>query len=51
MIDDIANYVDAGTGSLLLYAIAGAMLSVVFTLKMYWYRFREKIANARNKDK
>ena len=51
MIENIANYVDAGTGSMLLYAIAGALLSVVFTLKVYWYRLREKIANARTKNK
>jgi len=44
MIENIVNYVDAGTGSMLLYALAGAVLSVVFILKTYWYRLREKIA-------
>ena len=44
MIENIVNYVDAGTGSMLLYAIAGALLSVVFILKTYWWRLREKIA-------
>ncbi len=47
---DMANYVDAGTGSMFLYAIAGAVLGVFFTLKMYWWRLREKIAG-RTKDK
>ena len=50
MIENLL-YVDAGTGSLLLYAIAGALLSVGFTLKVYWYRFKEKISNARSKNK
>jgi len=44
MIENTVNYVDAGTGSMLLYAIAGALLSVVFILKTYWWRLREKIA-------
>ena len=51
MIEDIENYVDAGTGSMLLYAVAGALLSVVFILKTYWWRFKEKITNARTKKK
>ena len=50
MIENIANYVDAGTGSMLLYAIAGALLSVVFILKTYWWRLKEKIAK-RTKEK
>ena len=49
MIENIVNYVDAGTGSMLLYAIAGALLSVVFILKTYWWRLREKIAKKVNK--
>lgn len=49
---DMANYVDAGTGSMFLYAIAGAILGVFFTLKTYWWRLREKISNAKySKDK
>ena len=51
MFDNIVNYVDAGTGSMFLYAIAGALLGVLFTLKTYWWRLREKIANARTKEK
>lgn len=51
MIENIVNYVDAGTGSMFLYAIAGAMLGVLFTLKTYWWRLREKITNARAKEK
>ena len=51
MIDNIANYVDPGTGSMLLYAIAGALLSVVFILKTYWWRLKEKIATKYAKDK
>ena len=49
MIENIVNYVDAGTGSMLLYAIAGALLSVVFILKTYWWRLREKIASRTKK--
>ena len=51
MIENIVNYVDPGTGSMLLYAIAGALLSVVFILKTYWWRLKEKIATKYSKDK
>ena len=51
MIENIVNYVDAGTGSMLLYAIAGALLSVGFILKTYWWKLKEKFTNARTKEK
>ncbi len=35
-------YVDAGTGSVVLYAIAGAFLGIAFSIKMFWWRLKEK---------
>ena len=40
MTDPTFAYIDAGTGSLLLQAIAGGIAAAAVTAKVYWKRLR-----------
>jgi hypothetical protein len=39
--DPTLSYIDAGTGSLLLQAIAGGVAAAAVTAKVYWRRLRK----------
>jgi len=41
-ISDAYAYLDPGTGSMFVTAIIGALVGVFITLKMYWYKLKEK---------
>jgi len=43
-ISDAYAYLDPGTGSMFVTAIIGALVGVFITLKMYWYKLKERIA-------
>lgn len=38
--DDAHAYLDPGTGSLVLQIMAGSVLAVAYTVKVYWRRIR-----------
>ncbi|MGH2996479.1 MAG: hypothetical protein ACRDN6_07070 [Gaiellaceae bacterium] len=40
MVDPNFAYIDAGTGSLLLQAIAGGVAAAAVTARLYWRRLR-----------
>jgi len=43
-LDGIAGYIDPGSASAVMAMIIGAIAGVGMTLKMYWYKIREKIS-------
>ena len=42
-IHDAFAYLDPGTGSIVIQALIGALIGVGITLKIYWYKLKEKI--------
>jgi len=36
-------YMDPGTGSILFQALIGALAGVAITLKIYWYKIKERL--------
>ena len=45
-------YIDPGTGSMMLQLLLAAIFGALFTIKMYWYKFKQimKKLFGRNKD-
>ncbi len=42
-VSDAYAYIDPGTGSIVIQALVGALVGVGITLKIYWYKLKEKI--------
>jgi high-affinity Fe2+/Pb2+ permease len=38
-------YLDPGTGSIILQSLIGVLVGVAITLKIYWYKIKEKFLN------
>ena len=49
-ISDAYAYIDPGSGSIIIQAIIGALVGVGITLKVYWYKFKEKISGISKKN-
>lgn len=49
-ISDAYAYLDPGTGSVVIQAIIGALVGVVITLKIYWFKLKEKLSRVSKKD-
>jgi len=43
-ISDAYAYLDPGTGSVIIQAVIGAIAGVLITLKIYWYKLKEKLS-------
>ena len=43
-------YIDPGSGSVVIQMIVGALVGIGITLKLYWYKFKEKILRITKKD-
>ena len=43
-ISDAYAYLDPGTGSVIIQAVIGAIAAVLITLKIYWYKLKEKLS-------
>ena len=43
-LQDAYAYIDAGSGSVVIQVIIGALVGVGVTLKMYWYKLKEKFS-------
>jgi len=41
-ISDAFAYIDPGSGSLVIQMIIGALVGVGITIKLYWYKLKEK---------
>lgn len=49
-ISDAYAYLDPGTGSVVLQALIGVLVGVVITVKIYWYKLKEKILGISKKE-
>lgn len=43
-ITTIANYIDPGSASAFMAVIIGAIAGVGMTIKMYWFKIRQKFS-------
>jgi len=50
-ISDAFAYIDPGSGSMLLQALIGVFVGIAITLKIYWYKLKEKFFTSSQKDK
>ena len=49
-VSDAYAYLDPGTGSVVIQAIIGALVGIGITLKIYWYKLKEKITGISKKE-
>ncbi len=49
-ISDAYAYLDPGTGSIFIQAIIGALVGIGITLKIYWYKIKEKVSRISKKE-
>ena len=49
-IFDAYAYIDPGSGSLVIQIIIGALVGAGITVKIYWYKLKEKISHINKKD-
>jgi len=49
-MDYILLYLDPGSGSIIFQAIIGALVGVGITLKIYWYKIKEKLSSKISKE-
>jgi len=43
MLDSVAIYLDPGSGSIIIQALIGALVGVGITVKIYWWKIKEKL--------
>jgi len=43
-VSDAYAYIDPGSGSMIIQIIIGALVGVGITLKIYWYKLKEKLS-------
>ena len=43
-VSDAYAYIDPGTGSAAIQILIGALAGIAITLKLYWYKIREKLS-------
>ena len=43
MLENFANYLDPGSGSILIQGLIGALVGVAISLKVFWYRIKSKL--------
>ena len=49
-ISDAYAYIDPGSGSIIIQAIIGALVGVGITVKIYWYKIKEKFISKTSKE-
>ena len=49
-VSDAFAYIDPGSGSLVIQLIIGALVGVGITIKLYWYKLKEKLFTKRSKE-
>jgi len=47
---DAYAYIDPGSGSIIIQAIIGALVGVGITVKIYWYKIKEKFLTIKTKE-
>jgi len=43
-------YLDPGSGSIIIQAVIGALVGVGITLRIYWFKIKEKFLSAKSKE-
>ena len=43
-LSDAYAYIDPGSGSMIIQMIIGALVGVGITIKIYWYKLKEKLS-------
>jgi len=43
MLNVVFNYLDPGSGSIIAQAIIGALIGVGISIKVFWYKIKEKL--------
>ncbi len=46
----VSNYIDPGTGSLLLFALASSFLAGLYYLKVYWGKVKNFFSRGKSKN-
>jgi len=49
-ISDAYAYLDPGTGTIILQSLIGVLIGVAITLKIYWFKIKEKFSNISKKN-
>jgi hypothetical protein len=49
-ISDVFAYIDPGSGSLVIQIIVGALVGAGITIKIYWYKLKEKFIRTSKKN-
>jgi len=49
-MSDAYAYIDPGSGSMIIQMIIGALVGVGITLKIYWYKIKEKLSFKASKE-
>lgn len=49
-LKDAYGYIDPGSGSVVIQMIIGALVGIGITIKLYWYKFKEKIMRSNKKN-
>jgi len=50
LVSDAYAYIDPGSGSLVIQMIIGALVGVGITIKLYWYKIKEKLFTKTSKE-
>ena len=49
LVIEAQAYLDAGTGGVVIQALIGVLVGVVISLKIYWYKIKEKFTGISKK--
>ena len=49
-VSDAFAYIDPGSGSLVIQMIVGALVGAGITIKIYWYKLKEKFIRTSKKN-
>ena len=49
-MENILLYLDPGSGSIIIQAVIGALVGVGITLRIYWWKIKEKLFSKTSKE-
>ncbi len=50
LVSDAYAYIDPGSGSMIIQMIIGVLVGVGITVKIYWYKLKEKFFSIKSKE-
>jgi len=51
LVSDAYAYIDPGSGSMVIQMLIGVLVGAVITIKIYWYKLKEKFIFKKSKAK